>query len=139
LPPVSTTPVVHLELRKSQQLFEKFETAQMGYSGVWGKLIHEKTWNRKSRGNVPLKGHANKTDFLNINRFGIGPLHNCKSLFDFGFDFLEIFLIENRLRTIADAGSRQDCPRQPFLERLNKPFVTMQFTQYDTLSWQLPE
>jgi hypothetical protein len=34
LSPVSTTPVVH--------------------SGAWGKLIHEKTRSRKSRGTVPL-------------------------------------------------------------------------------------
>ncbi len=28
----------------------------MGYSGAWEKLIHEKTWSRKSRGNIPLTG-----------------------------------------------------------------------------------
>ncbi len=26
----------------------------MGYSGAWWKLIHEKTWNWKTRGTVPL-------------------------------------------------------------------------------------
>jgi hypothetical protein len=41
LPPVSTTPVVHLELQISQRILEKFETALMVYSGAWGKLIHE--------------------------------------------------------------------------------------------------
>jgi hypothetical protein len=34
---------------------EKFETALMVYSGTWGKLFHEKTRSRKSRGNVPLR------------------------------------------------------------------------------------
>jgi hypothetical protein len=43
LPPVSRTPVVHLELRISPQIFEKIETALMLYSGAWGKPIHEKT------------------------------------------------------------------------------------------------
>jgi hypothetical protein len=37
-----TTPVVHLELLISPQIFEKFETALMVYSGAWGKLINEK-------------------------------------------------------------------------------------------------
>jgi hypothetical protein len=35
----------------------KFETVLMGYSGVGGKLIHEKkTRSKKSRDTVPLKG-----------------------------------------------------------------------------------
>ncbi len=33
---------------------KKFETALIVYSGAWGKLIHEKTISRKSRGTVPL-------------------------------------------------------------------------------------
>jgi hypothetical protein len=40
LPPVSATPVVHLELRR--EFLKKFETALLVYSGAWGKLIHEK-------------------------------------------------------------------------------------------------
>ncbi len=39
------TPVVHLDLRISPRIFEKFETVLMGYSGAWGKLIHEKAKN----------------------------------------------------------------------------------------------
>jgi hypothetical protein len=42
LPLVSTTPVVHLELQISPQIFEKIETALMIYSWDWVKLIHEK-------------------------------------------------------------------------------------------------
>jgi hypothetical protein len=42
LPPVSKTRVVHLELRISPRIFEKFETALMIYSRAWGKLVHEK-------------------------------------------------------------------------------------------------
>jgi hypothetical protein len=33
---------------------KKIETALIGYSEAWVKLIHEKTWRRKSRGTVPL-------------------------------------------------------------------------------------
>ncbi len=40
LPPVTTTPVVHLELRISPRIFENW--------------FLEKTWSRKSRGTVPL-------------------------------------------------------------------------------------
>jgi hypothetical protein len=35
--------------------------------------------------------------FVYISLLVTGPLHNCKSLFDFGFEFEEIFAIENRL------------------------------------------
>jgi len=44
-PPVSTTPVVHLELRISPRIFEIIRNgaALLGYSGARGKLIHEKT------------------------------------------------------------------------------------------------
>ncbi len=47
LPQVSTTTVVHLELRNLREFSKKFETALMVYSGAWGKLIHEK--NQKSK------------------------------------------------------------------------------------------
>jgi hypothetical protein len=39
---VSTTPVVHLELRISPRFPKKFEMGLKGNSGFWGKLIHEK-------------------------------------------------------------------------------------------------
>ncbi len=38
LPPVSTTP----SCEYLREFLKKFETALMVYSGVWGKLIHEK-------------------------------------------------------------------------------------------------
>ncbi len=47
LPPVSKTPVGHLEPRISPRIFEKVRIAVMVYSGAWGKLIHEK--NQKSK------------------------------------------------------------------------------------------
>jgi hypothetical protein len=44
LPPVSTTPVVHLELRISPQIF-----------GAWGKMIHEKYQKSKIWRHCPFK------------------------------------------------------------------------------------
>jgi hypothetical protein len=45
LPPVLLTPV-HLELHIStNKKIKKLETALMGYSGAWGKLIHENNLN----------------------------------------------------------------------------------------------
>ncbi len=41
LPPVSLILVVHLDLRISPRIFEKFEIVLMGYSGAGGKLIHD--------------------------------------------------------------------------------------------------
>jgi hypothetical protein len=37
------------------------------------------------------------------NQFGRGRLHICCNLFDFGFKFEEIFVIENRLPAFNDA------------------------------------
>jgi hypothetical protein len=45
LPPVSTTPVLHLELQISPRMFEKIRSDHIGIfslSGAWRKLIHEK-------------------------------------------------------------------------------------------------
>ncbi len=47
-----------------------------------------------------VKGHGNKIEssIFCINRFGIGPFNKTvKFLFDFGVEFEEIFVIENRL------------------------------------------
>jgi hypothetical protein len=52
LPPVSL--VVHLELRISREKKKKFYAALMGYSGAWGKLIHEKNLKSKILWHVPL-------------------------------------------------------------------------------------
>jgi hypothetical protein len=40
-------PVVHIDLRISLQIYKKFETVLMGYSGAGGKLIHEKNQKQK--------------------------------------------------------------------------------------------
>ncbi len=37
-----------------REFSKKFKTDLIVHSGVWGKLIHKKTWSRKSRGTVPL-------------------------------------------------------------------------------------
>ncbi len=58
LPPVSLTPVVHLEKRISPRIFEfskKFETVLMGYSGAVGKLTHEKNQKQKISWHCPFK------------------------------------------------------------------------------------
>jgi hypothetical protein len=47
LPPVSLIPVVNLELRISPRIFEKNRNGPNGYSGAWGKLIHEKNQKQK--------------------------------------------------------------------------------------------
>ncbi len=54
---MSTTPVMHLELRISPLIFKKIRNGPNGIlrSGAWRKLIHKKTWSQKSCGTVPLK------------------------------------------------------------------------------------
>jgi hypothetical protein len=44
LPPVSLTPVVHLDLRISPRIFEKIRN---GHKGAGGKLIHNKNQKQK--------------------------------------------------------------------------------------------
>ncbi len=55
LPPVSLTPVANLELWLCPQIFEKFETVFMKYSGAGGKLIHEKSQKQKISWHCPFK------------------------------------------------------------------------------------
>ncbi len=55
LPPVSTTPVVHLKPRISSRIFKKFEMAVIVYSGAWRKQIHEKNQKLKISWHCPFK------------------------------------------------------------------------------------
>jgi hypothetical protein len=48
LPRVSLIPVVHLDLRTSPHIFEKFERTLMLFSGAWGRLIHEENLKQKN-------------------------------------------------------------------------------------------
>jgi hypothetical protein len=57
LPPVSTTPVVHLELRISQQIFKKIWNGPNG-TGAWGKLIHVESLKSKILWHCPLNFEA---------------------------------------------------------------------------------
>jgi hypothetical protein len=48
--------VVHLEMRISPRIFErKNETTLIGYSGAWGKLIHEKNLKWEISWHFPLR------------------------------------------------------------------------------------
>ncbi len=47
LPPVSMTPVVHLDLRISPRIFEKIRNGPNGILGAGGKLIHKKNQKQK--------------------------------------------------------------------------------------------
>ncbi len=47
LPPVALRPVVHLDLRISPRIFEKFEMTFVLFSGACGKMIHEKNLKQK--------------------------------------------------------------------------------------------
>ncbi len=56
LPPATTAPAVHLELWIFPQIFEKIQNAPK-WDTIFrslGETIHEKTWNWKSHGTVPL-------------------------------------------------------------------------------------
>jgi hypothetical protein len=48
LPPMSFTPVVHLDLQISPRILEtKFEVTLILFSGAWGKMIDEKQPEKK--------------------------------------------------------------------------------------------
>jgi hypothetical protein len=58
--------------------------------------------------------------FFCINWFGIGPLRNLASLSKFGFEFAEIFEIENRRLVSVSRGVGQMILSNPFFKPLNK-------------------
>jgi hypothetical protein len=41
-PVANLPPAVHLDLRISPRIIEKFEMSQVLFSGAWGKVVHEK-------------------------------------------------------------------------------------------------
>jgi hypothetical protein len=47
-----------LSCKYLRAFLKKFETAQMAYSGAWGKLIHEKNLKRKISWHCPFKSSA---------------------------------------------------------------------------------
>jgi hypothetical protein len=62
LPLVSITLVVQLELQISLRIFEKIlKMALMGYTGAWGKLIHEQNLKSKILFHCPFKYRASKS------------------------------------------------------------------------------
>ncbi len=61
LPPVSTTPVVNLELRISPRIFEKNRNGPNGILWGWGgNWLMKKTRSEKSRDTVPLSAYATR-------------------------------------------------------------------------------
>jgi hypothetical protein len=62
-----------------------------------------------------IKGHGNMRPIFRsicINRFDIGPLHYISSCSDFGFEFVEIFVIkiqlpETPILRLGESGSRR--------------------------------
>jgi hypothetical protein len=51
-----------------------------------------------------------------INRFGIGPLHYVLSRSDFGFKFVEIFVIEKQLPDSLSWGVDKNAYRYNFFQ-----------------------
>jgi hypothetical protein len=45
---------IYLFVNSTTQIFYKIRNRHIGILGSLGKLIHEKTWSRKSRDTVPL-------------------------------------------------------------------------------------
>ncbi len=50
---------------------KKLKTILMEYSGAWRKLIHEKTWSRKSYGTVSLMGTMKRTSFGSFCKWAV--------------------------------------------------------------------
>jgi hypothetical protein len=56
VPPVTDTGGIPLGCEYLCKFSQKFEMALLGYSGVWGKLIHEKNLKWKISWHCPFKG-----------------------------------------------------------------------------------
>ncbi len=76
LPPVSTTPVVHLQPRISSRILEKIRNSRNGIPSAWGKLIHENNQKSKFRDTVPLK--VPKCEIFHL--FDFNDFYGIKSL-----------------------------------------------------------
>jgi hypothetical protein len=63
LSPVSLTPLINIHSQISPRIFEKFEMVLMGYSGVRGKLIYEKTLKLKISCQAPFNMTRNLYGF----------------------------------------------------------------------------
>jgi hypothetical protein len=56
---------------------------------------------------------------FSIYRFDIGPLHYISSLSDFGFKYMEIFVIEKRLPDSPSRGVDKIACRYNFFQTFN--------------------
>jgi hypothetical protein len=61
-----------------------------------------------------------------INRFGIGPLHYISSRNDFGFEFVEIFVIEKK-NDSPTRGVDKNAYGYNFFKPLNKSMVIVYY------------
>ncbi len=74
-PLVSTTLVVHLELRISLQILEKFEMAIMVYSGAWGIRIHKKNLKSKILWHCPFNAAVFYKDLFYRKRLSLSYMY----------------------------------------------------------------
>ncbi len=63
-----------------------------------------------------------------INHFGLGPLHYLSSRSDFGFEFSEIFVFENRLPASVSRGVDKTAWSIHFFKPLNNSIVMVNYT-----------
>ncbi len=62
-----------------------------------------------------------------IKRFGLGPLNYLSSCSDFGFEFSEIFIFENRLPASVSRGVDKIAWSIHFLKHLNNLIVILNY------------
>jgi hypothetical protein len=62
-----------------------------------------------------------------INRFGLGPIHYFSSRSDFGFEFAEIFVFENRLPASVSPGVDKIAWSINFFKPLNNSIVIVHY------------
>ena len=62
-----------------------------------------------------------------INRLGLSPLHYNSSRSDFGFEFSEIFVFENRLPALVSRGVNKIAWSIHFFKPLNNSIVIVHY------------
>ncbi len=62
-----------------------------------------------------------------INPFGLGPLHYLSSRSDFGFEFSEIFVLENRLPASVSRGVDKTAWSIHFFKPLNNSIMLVNY------------
>ncbi len=94
--------IIILSQSPENNIFEKNREALIGYSGAWGKLIHEKTLCRKSRETVPINKRLLLPEVVVQLEASGAKSNSCKRRH---FDLRQMLKVVYRIELAADKST----------------------------------